>query len=244
MAHEVAEELPLNGSSQQSITNFFYQREPVVKLLRTSSLKSLIVMKELEERELCDETGQEKEYQSLMFGLANIPLKNLLVSDHNGIEVNENRVARICASIKSRYDSSLSIPVVCPTEGNVITEIKDAKSQILLVFQKIHTVQAFKKMDEQGEFTLLKGHGNGTLPCFVLKKLSLNLTHYGNLRSNFIENDFTRKFKPQDLLSVFDSLSKKKSPEECLEAMERMGRLFRVGPNEMTAIRKLCKWKH
>ena len=245
IVHEVAEDLSENGSSQQSITSYFLPKRGCDDTTRGNATKKskAAVVRDLEERELSDEAGIEKEYQNNMFGFANIPLKNLVISETAGVEVNQLRVSRIIDSIKTRYDPSLSIPVVCPTEGNIVTNIQDVKSQMLLVVQKVHTVHAFKNLDEKGEFTKLKGHGNGTLPCFVLKQWSLKLNLYGNLRSNFIENDFTRKFKPQDLLTVFDSLSKKKNPEESLEVIERMGRLFRMGSNEMTAVRKLCKWK-
>ena len=62
------------------------------------------------------------------------------------------------------------------------------------------------------------------------------------MRANQIENQFTRKTAPQDLLRTFQSLLGKVDPGDLMKIIERMSSLSRIGPHECNAIRKICKW--
>ena len=87
IVHEVAEDLPENGSSQQSITSYFLPKRGCDDTSRGNATKKskAAVVRDLEEHELSDEAGIEKEYQNNMFGFANIPLKNLVISETAGV---------------------------------------------------------------------------------------------------------------------------------------------------------------
>ena len=89
----------------------------------------------------------------------------------------------------------------------------------------------------------MTSHQNHTVLCFLLKTSLSGIIHYGNIRSNDIQRQFARDATtPQDMLIVYQSLCEKDNPGNALKVVERMSRLSRIGPNEITAIRKICNW--
>ena len=52
----------------------------------------------------------------------------------------------------------------------------------------------------------------------------------------------TKKTYPQDLLHVFENLAEKENSVGALKVVERMSKLSRLGPDEATALKKLCQW--
>lgn len=198
---------------------------------------------EREKAELQDETGIEKEYQQSFVGLANISLDNIIISPDLEESVSKLRVDMIVQSIEDKYDPSLSIPVVCPVEGETILDLQNVKGMMFAAVQKIHCVAAFKKLDQEGKFANLVSHKKRTVPCYVLKMASSGLIHYGNMRSNNITHPFSRQTSPQDLLRTYHYLSSKDGPVSSLKVLDRMAALARIGPNESSALRKLCSWK-
>ena len=228
----------------QDITNFF---GPEVGKENSSAKKSKKTKSErindLEDAELKDAQGLEKEYQSSFVGIANIPLKNLNISRDLDVKINPFRVQHIIKSMKQKYDPSLSVAVVCPEVGQTVSDLQNlGQLQQFVVVQKIHTIAAFKELDKNNDFCKLTSHQNGTVLCFVLSTNSAGMIQYGNIRANEIQNQFLKKTRPQDFLRVYQSLSERKNPSSSMKATERMIRLLRVGPNESCAIRKLCGW--
>ena len=197
---------------------------------------------ENEKLELTDKDGLEKEYQKSLVGMANIPLENISISTDLKVNINMFRVYRIIASMENRYDPSISIPVVCPENDQTVLDLTNVKNQKFVVVQKIHTIKAFQEMNKEGKFSQLASHNNNTVLCYVLGTSSAGLIYYGNLRANEIQNQFTRKTSPQDLLRIHHTLSSKDNSSNSLKAIERMARLSRIGPNECTALSKLCSW--
>ena len=197
---------------------------------------------ERERFELTDSDGIEKEYQKSFVGLANIPLENIKISQDLEANINKHRVNRIIESMVNKYDPSISIPVVCPEDGQTVFDLTNVKNQKFVVVQKVHTVAAFKELDKEGKFNKLISHRNRTVPCYVLRISSSGLIHYGNQRANNIQYEFSRKTVPQDLLRTFQSLRLKDGEKNSLETVERMAKLARIGPNECCALRKLCNW--
>ena len=196
----------------------------------------------MKKKELEDKDGFEKQYQNSCVGFANIPLANLRISSELEVQVNKQRVNTIMESMDQKYDPSIAIPVVCPEEGQTVIDLNRVKLQKFVVVQKIHTVSAFKEFEKEGKFTKMKSHSNGTVPCYVLRINSAGLILYGNQRANEIQNKFSRKTLPQDLLRTFHSLVCKESCSKSLEGLDRMIKLARIGPNEGISIRKLCSW--
>ena len=197
-----------------------------------------------EKLELEDSTGLEQKYMESIIGISSIPLDNLKVPSDLKSMVNIYRVYKIMASMKAKFDPSQTVLVVCPEDDSKPPNLKEVGIQRFLVIQKIHTFMAFHELNKKGEFTHLKGqgHANGKVLCYVLNTNSSALIHYGNVRSNEIANKFPRKTHPQDMLHIFESLLEKESRGGALKVVERMSRLSRLGPDETTAVRKLCQW--
>ena len=201
------------------------------------------LVNERENVELHDNAGLEKEYQQSFVGLANIPLENINIAADLVSSVNSNRVNLIMKSMLVKYDPSLTIPVVCPEDGQMILDLKNVKNCKFSAIQKIHAITALKKLDTDGKFCNLISHKKRMVPCYVMKMSSSGLIHYGNMRSNDITYQFSRKTSPQDLIRIFHSLSEKEGAERAGKIIERMASLARIGPNEYTSLRKLTSWK-
>ena len=195
-----------------------------------------------EKMELEDPEGLEKKYQSTYMGVVWIPLDNISISKELNIKPNIFRVCRIKQSLKLKYDPSQSVIVVAPEDDVEELDVKNCRQKYVVV-QKVHTLCAFKDLDNVGEFVKLTGHSHRKVLSFVVNTRSIPLLRYGNLRANDIASKFARKLYPQDLLHVFETLSDKDKSVNSLKVIERMSKLGRVGPNEGTALRKLCKWK-
>ena len=204
------------------------------------------IIDDLEKQELKDPEGLEKKHQEGIVGLANIPLDNLEVASTLENTVNNIRVNRIILSLKSRYDPSLSIPVVCPKDENASNiDLNNVETTKFLVVQKVHLVKAFQVMHRNNEFTKLSSHCDGTVICFVVKLDTDVAKHHANLKGNDIMNRFARPVRPQDLIGTFYSLSQVSNDGvDAMKSIDRMLRLFRIGPNESTSVRKICSWSN
>ena len=236
---------PLEKDSSTDISKFFGPgkrklQEPKSKAAKKSKADTI---DENEQRELLDEEGLEKEYQKSFVGMANIPLDNISISEDLKVKLCKFRVYKIMESIQNKYDPSQSIPVVCPADDQSGIDLKNVEKKKYTVVQKIHLVSAFKEIDQRGKFCELPSHSKRTVLCFVIKSSSTGLIHYGNLRANEIQNKFARKkTTPQDLLRIYHSLSLKDNSGNSIKVIERMAKLSRLGPNESTALRKICGW--
>ena len=62
------------------------------------------------------------------------------------------------------------------------------------------------------------------------------------MRANQISDQFVKKSRPQDLLHMFGSLGKKGDYESSIKTVERMAKLAKFGSEEISSMRKLCKW--
>ena len=198
------------------------------------------VKNENEQKEIDDEEGLEKEYIKNYLGLAKIPLDNITVAPDLKSQLNTFRVRSIADSMK-KYDPSISVLVVCPEEFNQAVNLNDVLSIKFHCIQKIHTLEAFHHLDKEGKFQKLLSHGDRKVACYVIKTKDSGLRHYGHLRPTAIESQFVKKIYPQELLHIFDSLSKEGGLNSA-KVVERMSRLCRIGANEATSITKLCKW--
>ena len=168
---------------------------------------------------------------------------SISISKELNIKPNIFRVCSIKESLKFRYDPTQAIIVVAPDDHVEKLDIT-SKAQRYIAVQKLHTLAAFKDLDKDGEFANLTGHHNRKILCYVVNTRSIPLMRYGNIRANDISSKFARKMYPQDLLHVYETLSAKDSSVNSIKVIERMAKLGRVGPNEATSLRKLCKWRN
>ena len=244
LAHECSEEVESSSRVARDISSYFESKRKSTDPTnsKTSKKSKAATIDDLEDIELTEAEGLENEFKNSYVGMANIPLGNISISSELEVNVNKFRVRRIMDSMLRRYDPSLSVAVVCPVEGQTASDLKNLKYQKYVVVHKCNTIAAFKELDKSGDFSKLTSHEGGTVLCFVLRSNSAGLIHYGNLRSNEIQNQFTRKTKPQDLLRIYQSLCEKSSPENSKKVVERMCKLSRIGPNENVALRKIITW--
>ena len=195
-----------------------------------------------ERLELEDEEGLEKKFQSTYMSVVWLSIGKISVSKELNIKPNIYRVTRIKESLKSKYDPAQAMIVVAPADDVEKLDITD-KTMSYIVVQKVHTLCAMKELDKVDEFKQLTGHQHRKILCYIVNTRSIPLLRYGNMRSNDIASKYARKLYPQDLLHVYETLSTKDSSVNSIKVIERMAKLGRVGPNEATSIRKLCKWK-
>ena len=213
--------------------------EPSLKKSKTA------IVNDNERIELDDSCGLEKSYLSSFVGTCRIPLDNISVPAELKDLVSESRVENIISSMKNRYDPTMTVLVVAPVDDSKQPDLASDKvtGQKFVVVQKIHTLTAFKKLNQKGDFIKLKGHAKGTVWCYVLNTNSSALIHYGNLRGNEIENNFPRKTHPQDILHVYESLlTSGKTQLESLKVIDRICKLSKMGIVESASIRKFCNF--
>ena len=128
--------------------------------------KELIESKAAEE--LANPDGLEVKYQKSIIGVTKIPLKNISVHEELVHLVMNDKVKAIAEEIKSRYDPSQSILMVCPESNSSPLDLKNIKDRKFFVVQKIQTYMAFNKLDESGHFRKLTGHSDGLIVCYVI----------------------------------------------------------------------------
>ena len=248
LANESAKPVENKSGASGDISQFFVKKSKPAATGTKSKKSKLEIIDDSENSELRDPGGIEQEYKNSIEGMANIPLVNISIPEELGVKVNPFKVYKIKESIMKRYDPSLTVPVLCPVDARDGIDLQNSQKtrmQKFYVVQKIHTIQALKELEKDGKFTQLISHGNSTVVCFVLRTSSSGVIQYGNIRSNDIQNQFMRdSTAPQDMLTIYKTLREKETPESAIKVVERMSRLSRMGPNEITAIRKLCGWSH
>ena len=228
--------------SSKDIRIYFAPKRKISARKGAIEKSKIELIDEREKVELNDADGLEKMYQNSFLGLANISLDCLSISPDLMENLNNNRVENIKISMVKRYDPSLNIPVVCPKDGQSVINLEKIENIEFMVIQKIHSVQAFKKLDAEGKFAYLIGHENRTVPCFVLRISSSGLIHYGNMRSNNITSEYSRRIGPQDLLKTYACLFSKCGADSAKKTVDRMACLSRIGVNECTALKKFFQW--
>ena len=226
---------------ENNITNYFKRsgsesgRHKPIKKTRGDLLD------ENENKEIEDLEGLEQEYRKSFIGLSSIPLDNVSVAPELKCDINNFKVRSIADSIEKMYDPSFSVLVVCPEDITETVDLKNSSNRKFYCIQKIHTLEAFKSLDKDGKFESLVSHSDRTVVAFVVKTDNSEVVHYGHIRPDAIESNFLKKFQPQQLLHIFSSLTEEGNVN-AFKAIDRMCKLCRVGPNEATSIRKLCKW--
>ena len=232
----------LNRPPSDIRTFFVAKRKNAESSKETKKKPHIEIVDEKEMKEIEDASGLEKRYYKSLFGLVSVPLSNLKI--HPGLvkQLDQSRVESIISSMMKRFDPSLNVPVICPTEGSEVTDLSTVSQNEFLVITKIHTVKAFMDLDSKGQFVTLSSHENGTIPCFVANLSSDELVHYGNFRNNDVNYQFSKHSAPQDLLKSYVSLFHKSGAPSASSFIERMAYLARFAPDVTTALRKLCHW--
>ena len=207
--------------------------------VKPPKLSKVEIVEANEKIELIADDGLENAYQASFVGVAHIPIDKISVSPEMQVKVNPFRVQFIVSSMRKRYDPAISVLVVCPVEERGQKTVKD---QNYYVVQKIHCLQAFKELDKSGEFEKMAGHINRQTLAYILNTNSPDLMQYGHARENFISGQFARKTSPMDLLHTFKCLTMKDSSVKALKVVDRMAKLCCIGPDECTALGKICQW--
>ena len=244
LARNSASTVAKSSEEAQDISRFFQpKRKPGDSNLPVSKKSKAQIIDDLEKEELNDPVGLEKVYQESFIGLAHINIDNLLIPSDLKKEINETRVNLVMSNIRRRYDPSASIPVVFPLEddGNPI-DLKNVGNRQFGVVQKIHLITAFKELDKSNQFAQLISHKKRTVLCFVIKTCSPEMLVFGNMRGNDIHDRFAKSVRPQGIIDAFFTVSSKTDKANALKLVDRMLRLFRIGPNESTSVRKICGW--
>ena len=195
-----------------------------------------------EKEELTDVNGLEIQFKNSYVGLTRVPLSNIKISPDMEGHISPNRVKFVVSSIRQKFDPSLSVFVVITEEDKRSIDLKNVGQVKFLAVQKLHTLQAFKELEKSGEFSMLHGHEDKKVLCFVLNTNRPEMLHYGHQRNNEISSQFCRKTRPQDILHYFNSLTLRSSKVNSIKVVDRMAKLSRLGPDECTAVSKLCQW--
>ena len=106
-------------------------------------MSNAALIKYNEKKEIEDPSGLERELQESYVGVTFLPLDSISISK-DLLKINVFRVYSIIASIKAKYDPSLTTIVVCPEDDSVKVDLNNLGGRKFLVVQKVHTVAAFK----------------------------------------------------------------------------------------------------
>ena len=196
-----------------------------------------------ETTELTDNDGFEVAYLESHSSASHIPLSNISIPEELEDEICAERVKSIQDSMLKRYCPALSVLVVCQVDES--KDIKDLTQQFYVV-EKMHCFKALEALKEAGKFQSLPGHFSGKVLCFVLKSNRPDLMQYGSARSHMVKRQFSSRMTScQDLLHQFHCLTLRCKGDEnidCLRAIERIAKASCIGPDELTALKKLFRW--
>lgn len=194
-----------------------------------------------EDKENNDTSGLERPYSESFAGVLSIPIAKLSVAQEMKDLIHRAKVETIKSNIKKRYDPSQSVLVVCQVDGS-----KSAEDvyQDFYVIQKINCFQALKELHDNDEFIYLSGHTSGHVLCYLLDTSRADMMVYGSVRENLCYQDYgARRNSPSDLLFKFKCLTNFGFvKDDALKAICRMAKLSRMGPDEISAVSKLCNW--
>lgn len=204
-------------------------------------LKKSEIVVENEKKELDDDEGLEKAYQSSFCGVAHIPLDNILISPQMSLKINPFRVQFIKSSMKKRYNPAISVLVVCPVDDSKKVDVSTDK---FYVVQKVKCLEAFKELDKTGDFVNLYGHHDRKVLSYILNNNKPEVMQYGNLSENLISGQFASRTVPQDILHHFHCLTMRDSSVKAIKVVERMSRLCCIRSEECTALERICKWSN
>ena len=139
-AIESAKVVDVPEKSSDDISRFFLKRKADHGSSKTVKKSKAATVDEREIHELNDEDGLEKEYQKSFAGMAQIPLDNIKISEDLRSKLCKFRIFSIKESMRTKYDPSLSIPVVCPDGDHDVIDLKNVKDKKFSVVQKIHSI--------------------------------------------------------------------------------------------------------
>jgi len=175
-------------------------------------------------------------------GFQMISLDKLSVSENLALPVNEVEVVSLAESMAQRFN-----PAICVL--TVTGEDKEfSEDNNYSVIDGVHRLKALNLLDSQGKFEQLPGIKGRKIECFVLTETGdPAIDNYCNLRSNEQvsqhQGNSSENSTLHNLIYVFVLLNKTyKDREKALTAMERMSRLKRIGPEDLTALRKIGTW--
>ena len=244
-AKESATEVASVENSMDDIRKYFattVKRKANENIAPTAKLSRNAQIEANEKKELEDDSGLEVEYKKSFVGMTRVPLANIKICPGMESLVNQNRVEFVMSSIRKKFDPSLNMLVIITEEQTSSLDLKNAGQTKFFAVQKLHTLQALKNLEKTGEFSKLFGHEDDSVFCFVLNTNKPEMLLYGNQRSNDISSQFTRKTRPQDLMNYFHSLMLRSSKPKAMKVVERMAKLSLIGPDEITAVSKMCQW--
>ena len=205
---------------------------------RPSKLSMVEKLKFREEEELKDRNGLEVAFQESLCGVAHISIDNISIPPQFIKSVSSKaRIEFIKSSIRKRYNPALSVLVVCPVDAKKKINIEKDK---FYVIQKVKCFQAFKELDENGEFAKLYDHQHRNILCYILNSNNPELMQHGNLSENLVNGQFSGKVVPHDILNNFFALTRVPNVD-AVKVVQRMCNLCCFRSEESTALERICR---
>ena len=221
------------GKRKRKIEN----EENVCKIKRTKTEKI-----ELEKaKEIKSDDGLETTLKNSYVGRVDIPLEQLSLSPRISLPINRLKVLALAKGMESRFDPSLVAVTCCPAEPGVFDKTKLEKNNYHIVHGR-HRFEALKKLDEEGKLTKLTGMQGRTVTCHVIQTECAVQMNYSLLRGNELAANFVATPKVHELLFTYQGLKEHIASKKAIESVERYAKTLSIGPEDITALKKLCGW--
>ena len=193
-------------------------------------------------KEIKDEEGVEKAFVDSFVGRADVKIENISISKTLCFKLNPFKVDGIAREMKSRFDPSKIHLTVAPAEPEKFDPKRLAENKYVVVAGN-HSLAALKQLDKTGHMRNLVSMGEGLVNCYIVNTKNPAVICYGTLRSNDLDAKFAREPTVHDLLFVFNTLKAALNLEEAIKVVMRYAALLAIGPDEVTALKKICSWE-
>ena len=188
-------------------------------------------------------SGLEKNLKNCYVGRVDVSLDLLSVSPKIGLPISNLKVLCMAKSFETEFDPSLAAVTVCPADPSTFDKHKLGQTSYHVIHGR-HRLEALKKLDKDGKLVAgkLVSMNNRKVTCHVVQTDCAVQINYAILKGNKLAAKFVAPPRIHELLYSFNGLKELFSRNKAIESVERYAKSLSIGPEDITAIKKLCEW--
>ena len=193
-------------------------------------------------QELSDTKGVEASIVKNGNGRADIPLRNLSVSDKVMLPIDDLKVKQLCMEMFQRFEPTSIYLTVVPAEQEHFDQVNLHLNKYSVVHGR-HRFLALQQLSKENKLSSLPTMEAETVTCYILglsDPISLN---YLTLRGNELAAKHVSKPNHHDLLYTLQGLKQiNEDTEAVMKAITRYAALQKCTDAEKSSLRSLSKW--
>ena len=222
----------------KKITEFFNTKEKVEK---NETKKDTVEKNYI--KEIHGEIGMERSLSSQYDDeIKMIPIDKLKKSPELALELNVCKVDRLVSIFKERFDPSLAVLTVSPSDFEAYENSGDCDQ--FYVIHGSHRLSAFEVLNKQGLLLKLPGMKGNLIACSVIKRTTAILTNYCNVRCNDLEANVKTEVPVYHMIFIYHGLLlRSKDRNQSKVWIERICHTQRLQPEDILSVLRICDWE-